>query len=81
MLLETHTHAHADVHRVGLTTDDVRGEPEPRLVVELDDRHDVGRIEAGNPASTSWIRTPSGESSGNNLPSQSRVTQASPPQS
>ena len=48
-LLEDDAHAHADPHRFGRAVDDVRHQPQPALLVELDDRDRVGMIGRRHP--------------------------------
>jgi hypothetical protein len=40
-MLEDDPHAHPDAHRLGGAADDVRHEPQPRLLLDLDDRDRV----------------------------------------
>src|SRR5690242_12877748 len=40
-LLEGHGHGHPDADRLGVAADDVRGEPEPALLLELHNRDHV----------------------------------------
>src|SRR5262250_2812560 len=40
-LLEGHGHGHPDADRLGVAADDVRGEPEPALLLELDNRDHI----------------------------------------
>ena len=47
--LEHDADPHADLHRLGLAADDVRGEPDARVLVDRDDGHDERRRVVGRP--------------------------------
>src|SRR5258708_34514661 len=45
-MLEQHAHAHSDAYLLDCAIDDIRRQPQTRLLVDADDGDDIGRLES-----------------------------------